>query len=87
MIVIEGKKPTDCLHCQYRKVIFDGDRHYQMCGLNTDGYLTESYFKTEDLMDGFISEKCPIVGDFEEVFVKNVKITDSDYLMEIHNGE
>jgi hypothetical protein len=42
-----------------------------MCSLCLDGYCTESFFKTEDLKEGFISEKCPL-KDVEE-FIKEIR--------------
>lgn len=54
--------PTDCLHCQMRRVIHIGDEHYQLCGLDySHGYAVEAFFKDEDLKDGFISKDCPLV--------------------------
>ena len=82
MIVVNGEYPKDCLHCDYRHCLHIGDKYYQMCGLNGDGYLTESWFKSEDLIDGFKSEHCPIQGEYEEVFNHDLSVIDMDYLLE-----
>lgn len=52
--------PEDCLHCKLRMCIENHGKYYQHCGLDTDGYCLESFFKSEDLKDGFISERCPL---------------------------
>ena len=52
--------PKDCLHCKLRKVLHIGDKYYQHCGLDTNGYCLESFFKEDDLKDGFKSEHCPL---------------------------
>lgn len=52
--------PKDCLHCKLRMCIHNRDKYYQHCGLDTDGYGLESFFKSEDLKEGFISERCPL---------------------------
>ncbi len=52
--------PKDCLHCKLRMCIHNRDKYYQHCGLDTDGYCLESFFKSEDLKEGFISEQCPL---------------------------
>lgn len=53
--------PKDCLHCKMRHVIYcESGKGYQQCGLNTDGYALESFFKEDDLKDGWISPKCPL---------------------------
>lgn len=57
--------PKDCLHCKLRKVLHIGRKAYQHCGLDTNGYCLESFFKEDDLKDGFKSEHCPL-RDFPE---------------------
>jgi hypothetical protein len=52
--------PKDCLHCQLRKVIHIDGKYYQHCGLDTNGYCLETFFKENDLKDGFKSEHCPL---------------------------
>lgn len=52
--------PKDCLHCKLRKVLHIGGKAYQHCGLDTNGYCLESFFKEDDLIDGFKSEHCPL---------------------------
>lgn len=52
--------PKDCLHCKLRKVLHIGGKAYQHCGLDTNGYCLESFFKEDDLKDGFKSEHCPL---------------------------
>ena len=52
--------PKDCLHCELRMCIENHGKYYQHCGLDKDGYCLESFFKSEDLTDGFISERCPL---------------------------
>ena len=52
--------PKDCLHCGLRKVIHINEKYYQHCGLDTNGYCLESFFKEDDLKDGFKSEHCPL---------------------------
>lgn len=82
LIVVSGEYPKDCLHCNYRHCLHIGNKYYQMCGLCGDGYLTESWFKSEDLVDGFKSEHCPIQGEYEEVFNHDLSVIDMDYLLE-----
>ena len=55
--------PKDCLHCKLRHVIYDENKGYQQCGLNTDGYKLESFFRTIDLRPGWISPKCPLIKE------------------------
>ena len=52
--------PKDCLHCKLRKVLHIGEKAYQHCGLDANGYCLESFFKQDDLKDGFKSEHCPL---------------------------
>ena len=52
--------PKDCLHCKLRKVLHIGGKAYQHCGLDTNGYCLESFFKEDDLKDGFRSGHCPL---------------------------
>lgn len=53
--------PKDCLHCKMRHVIYcESGKGYQQCGLNRDGYKLESFFKEDDLKDGWISPRCPL---------------------------
>lgn len=52
--------PKDCLHCNLRKVIHTNEKKYQHCGLDTNGYCLESFFKENDLVEGFKSEHCPL---------------------------
>lgn len=59
-VVLVMDMPKDCLHCKLRMCIHNRDKYYQHCGLDTDGYCLESFFKSEDLKDGFRSEKCPL---------------------------
>ena len=92
MIVVDGKYPIDCLHCDYRKVIYVNDKdvndkHYQMCSLCTDGYKVESWFKDKDLVDGFKAKECPISCEFEDAFKHELLITDMDYIMEIKEND
>lgn len=55
--------PKDCLHCKMRHVIIEENgKIYQQCGCNHDGYKLESFFKTADLKEGWISPKCPLVS-------------------------
>ena len=56
--------PKDCLHCKMRSVIYGtgSDRGYQHCHFDTNGYRLESFFKGEELKDGWISPKCPLVS-------------------------
>lgn len=82
MIVVNAKYPKDCLHCDFRHCLHINEKAYQMCGLNGDGYLTESWFKLEDLVDGFKSEHCPIQGEYEDVFNHDLSVMDMDYLLE-----
>lgn len=64
--------PIDCLHCKMRYTIHKDGKCYQQCGFNHDGYALETFFKTEDLKDGWISPKCPIVD--EEEYICNSEI-------------
>lgn len=59
--------PKDCLHCEMRRVIYDSStkKHYQQCGFNHDGCGLESWFKENDLKNGWVSPKCPLVGEEE----------------------
>lgn len=52
--------PEDCLHCKLRMCIENHGKYYQHCGLDTDGYCLERFFKSENLKDGFRSEHCPL---------------------------
>ena len=52
--------PKDCLHCKLRMCIENRGKYYQHCGLDTDGYCLESFFRSENLKDGFRSEHCPL---------------------------
>lgn len=52
--------PKDCLHCRLRKVLHIDGKYYQHCGLDTNGYCLESFFKENDLKDGFKSGHCPL---------------------------
>ena len=52
--------PKDCLHCKLRMCIENHGKYYQHCGLDTDGYCLESFFRSENLKDGFRSEHCPL---------------------------
>lgn len=52
--------PKDCLHCKLRKVLHINGKYYQHCGLDTNGYCLESFFKENDLKEGFKSEHCPL---------------------------
>ena len=63
--------PKDCLHCKLRKVIHINERHYQNCGLDTNGYCLETFFKEDDLKDGFKSEHCPLREMAEKLLVYN----------------
>ena len=78
--------PKDCLHCKMRFVVIEHNtgKYYQQCGLNHDGYKLESFFKEDDLKEGWISPKCPLVD--EEEFICNSEIyeevTDIGYIAE-----
>ena len=61
MVAIKDfEMPKSCLRCRKRKVLHIDGKHYQLCGLCEDGYLTESWFKDEDLTEDFISPNCPL---------------------------
>lgn len=64
--------PKGCLHCKLRFVIHEESKSYQQCGLNTDGYKLESFFRTVDLKEGWTSPKCPLI--LEEDFINNLGI-------------
>jgi hypothetical protein len=53
--------PKDCLSCEMRKVLHIDNRYYQMCSLCKDRYCLESFFTEDDLVEGFKSEKCPLI--------------------------
>ena len=74
--------PKDCLHCKLRKVLHIGGKAYQHCGLDTNGYWLESFFKEDDLIDGFKSEHCPL----RELKKKNTGKVVGDYLTGKVNG-
>ena len=59
--------PKDCLHCKLRKVLYIDGKAYQHCGLDTNGYCLESFFKEDDLKDGFKSEHCPLLDLPEKI--------------------
>lgn len=63
--------PKDCLHCKLRKAIHINEKCYQHCGLDTNGYCLESFFKEDDLKDGFKSEHCPLRELMEKKDLKN----------------
>lgn len=52
--------PDSCLHCERRSVIYADGKGYQHCAFDTNGYKLETFFKTEDLKEGFISRHCPL---------------------------
>ena len=62
--------PKDCLHCKLRMCIENHGKYYQHCGLDTDGYCLESFFRSENLKDGFRSEHCPLKPMLEKKTVK-----------------
>lgn len=53
-----------------------------MCSLCTDGYCTESFFKIEDLKDGWISPKYPLVDEEEYICNSEIyeEVTDIRYI-------
>lgn len=63
--------PEDCLHCKLRMCIENRGKYYQHCGLDTDGYCLETFFKSENLKDGFRSEHCPLKPTPEKKAVMN----------------
>ncbi len=73
--------PEDCLHCELRMCIHIDKKCYQKCGLDFGtGYGVES-FSAGELVDGWISDKCPLV-DVDGLHVpKKVLFEDGvDYL-------
>lgn len=65
--------PKDCLSCPMRFVIHEPDKHYQQCRLDYQhGYKLESFFNDDDLKEGWISPKCPLIS--EESFMINSNI-------------
>lgn len=76
--------PKDCLHCKMRRVIYceKSDKGYQNCGLNHDGYKLESFFEEEDLREGWISPKCPLVSEEDFIYESDIydEVTDLSYI-------
>lgn len=61
MVVIENfEMPKSCLMCTKRKCLHIDGKAYQMCGLNEDGYLRESWFNSENIPIDCRSEYCPL---------------------------
>ena len=61
MVVIEDfEMPESCLMCRKRKCLHIDGKAYQMCGLNEDGYLRESWFNSENIPIDCRSEYCPL---------------------------
>lgn len=61
MVVIEDfEMPESCLMCTKRKCLHIDGKAYQMCGLNEDGCLTESWFNSENVSKDHRSEYCPL---------------------------
>ena len=61
MVAIEDfEMPVSCLMCRKRKCLHIDGKVYQMCGLNEDGYLTESWFNSENLPKDHRAEQCPL---------------------------
>lgn len=69
VILTDMDMPRNCIQCPKRKVLhFPADDtgyykdQYQLCPMNEDGYLTESWFNTKKLEDepDFKSEHCPL---------------------------
>ena len=61
MVVIENfEMPKSCLMCRKRKCLHIDGKAYQMCGLNEDGYLRESWFNSENIPKDCRSEQCPL---------------------------
>ena len=61
MVVIEDfEMPESCFRCTKRKCLHIDGKAYQMCGLNEDGYLTESWFNSENVPIDYRSEHCPL---------------------------
>lgn len=79
--------PKDCLHCKMRHVIYADSEHYQQCGLNTDGYKLESFFKEEDLKENWISPKCPLISEEEFIYNSEIyeEVTSIDYIAETYD--
>lgn len=74
--------PKDCLHCKMRFVIHKDGKCYQQCGLNHDGYAIESFFKSEDLKDGWKTPKCPLIDEEEYICNSEIyeEVTDIGYI-------
>lgn len=77
--------PKDCLHCKLRKVLHIGGKEYQHCGLDTNGYCLESFFKEDDLKDGFKSEHCPL-REFPKKRSTEYNPTRNPYITEGYNA-
>lgn len=61
MVAIEDfEMPESCLMCRKRKCLHIDGKAYQMCGLNEDGYLRESWFNSENIPKDYRSEHCPL---------------------------
>lgn len=61
MVVIKDfEMPKSCLMCTKRKCLHIDGKAYQMCGLNEDGYLRESWFDSENIPKDCRSEHCPL---------------------------
>lgn len=80
MVLIDMDMPKSCLHCPKRKVIHRYGQSYQMCGLNEDGYLSESWFTEDDLTEDFKARQCPLI----EVRVELHKIDEAPAITPHH---
>lgn len=61
MVAIEDfEMPESCFRCTKRKCLHIDGKAYQMCGLNEDGYLTESWFNSENIPKSCRSAHCPL---------------------------
>ena len=74
------KEPTDCLHCPMRQVIHFIDGAYQQCKLDHTGYKSQSMFKSEDLVPGWKSPKCPLVKQTNEIIPAIRELMQSMYI-------
>lgn len=68
---VEVDKPDSCLHCKLRSCLTDNTGCYQICALQLPdyGFKREPFFTSADLVDGWVSPKCPLTESDDLSFV------------------
>lgn len=65
MVILNNEEPQNCNTCDFRHVVKDGDKIYQMCGICSEDYKSEAWFNSEDLKKdkNFRAVECPIMSN------------------------